>query len=282
MDKNIIIPNQEYTKNVEEKIISGGKENFHVLADFDRTLTKAFVNGEKTPSIISVLRNENYLSEEYSIKAKKLANMYHPIETDSAIPIKIKKEKMKEWWEKHFKLLIESKLNKKNLERVIDEGKIEFREGIPEILDYLNDKKIPLVIISSSGIGDLIPMYLEKQNKLYKNIHIITNLYKWDSEGNAIDIRKPIIHVFNKDETVLKEIPKVYEKIKNRKNVLLLGDSIGDLGMIEGFDYKNLLKIGFLNEKIEENLNQYKNNFNIIIKNDSDASYIDNFIRKII
>jgi 5'-nucleotidase len=279
--ENLIILNQENVEKIQNKIISEGKENLHVLADFDRTLTKAFLNGEKTPSIISVLRNENYLSEEYSIKAKELANYYHPIEVDPALSIKVKKKKMQEWWEKHFDLLIKSGLNKKNLKRVIDDGKIEFREGIPEMLDYLNEKNIPLVIISSSGIGDLIPMYLEKNNKLYKNIHIITNLYKWDSKGNAIDIKKPIIHVFNKDETVLNEIPEIYKEVENRKNVLLLGDSLGDLGMIEGFEYKNLLKVGFLNEEIEKNIKNYRNNFDVIITNDSDANYVNDFIKKI-
>lgn len=279
--ENIIIPHQEYTEKIISKIISQGKENLHVLADFDRTLTKAYVNGEKTPSIISVLRNENYLSEEYSKKAKELANYYHPIEIDPALSLKVKKKKMKEWWEKHFELLIESKLNKNHLEKVITQNKIEFRKGIPEMLDYLNNKNIPLIIISSSGIGDLIPMYLERHNKLYKNIHIITNLYKWDKEGNAIDIRKPIIHVFNKDETILEEIPEIYNEVKNRKNVLLLGDSLGDLGMIEGFDYKNLIKVGFLNEDIEKNIKEYKNNFDIIITNDGDADYIYNIIKEI-
>jgi len=280
--ENVIIPDSKHLKEIEGKIISDGAENFHVLADFDRTLTKAFINKIKTPSIISVLRNENYLSEEYSKKAKELANHYHPIETDPAISMTVKKRKMQEWWEKHFNLLIESKLNKKNLEKVINEDKIEFREGIPEMLDYLHKRNIPLVIISSSGIGDLIPMYLEKHKKLYDNIHIITNLYKWDSEGNAIDMKKPIIHVFNKDETVLKEIPEIYQEVKERKNVLLMGDSLGDLGMIEGFDYKNLLKLGFLNEDIERNLKEYKKNFDIIITNDSNANYINNFLKKLI
>ena len=279
--KNIIISDQEHFKKLKQIIISQGLSKFHVVADFDRTLTKAFVNGKQTPSIISVLRNENYLSEEYSEKARALAERYHPIEIDSAISINVKKKKMQEWWEKHFELLIESGLNKKNLERVINEGKVEFREGASEFLDLLHEKKIPLIILSSSGIGDLIPMYLEKREKLYDNVHIITNLYKWDEKGNAIEIKKPIIHVFNKDETSIKNYPEIYNKIKDRKNVLLLGDSLGDLGMVEGFDYENLLKIGFLNEEVEKNMKEYKENFDVIITNDSDMKYVNEFIKEI-
>jgi len=279
--EKIVLSSPESFEKIKQKITLEGSENLHVIADFDRTLTKCFVNGVKMPSIISVLRNENYLSEEYSVKAKALAEHFHPIEIDPAISMNVKKRKMQEWWEKHFELLIKSGLNKKNLERVVNEGKVEFREGAEEFLDLLYEKKIPLIILSSSGIGDLIPMYLEKYGKLYDNVHIITNLYKWNKKGNAIGINKPIIHVFNKDETSVKDHPKIYEKVRDRKNVLLLGDSLGDLGMVEGFDYNNLLKIGFLNEEVERDLKVYKRNFDMIIINDSNMNYVNEFIKEI-
>ncbi|MEK6817373.1 MAG: hypothetical protein AABX80_01100, partial [Nanoarchaeota archaeon] len=160
--KNVIVPNPKKFEGLKNQILKDESKKFHVLADFDRTLTKCFVNGKFIPSIISILRNENYLSEEYSEKAKALANYYRPIEFNNKISIKQKKKAMREWWTKHFNLLIESGLNKKNLERVINEGNVQFREGAEEFLDLLYQKKIPLIIISSSGIGDLIPMYLKK------------------------------------------------------------------------------------------------------------------------
>jgi cytosolic 5'-nucleotidase 3 len=279
--ENVIISNEKSFEELKQKIISQGSGKFHVVADFDRTLTKAFVNGKAMPAIISVLRNENYLSEEYSKKAKALANKYHPIEIDTKIPHTEKKKYMKEWWEKHFELLIKSGLNRKNLERVINEGKVEFREGAEEFLDLLHEKKIPLVIISSSGVGDLIPMYLGKHGKLYENIHIIANLYKWDKEGKAIGIENSIIHVFNKDETSVKNHPEIYKEIKERKNVLLLGDSLGDLGMVKGFDYENLLKVSFLNEEVERDFEEYKKNFDVVITNDFGMGYVNKLVMEL-
>lgn len=279
--KNVIVPNPKKFEGLKNQILKDESKKFHVLADFDRTLTKCFVNGKFIPSIISILRNENYLSEEYSEKAKALANYYRPIEFNNKISIKQKKKAMREWWTKHFNLLIESGLNKKNLERVINEGNVQFREGAEEFLDLLYQKKIPLIIISSSGIGDLIPMYLKKYKRLYSNIHIITNLYKWDKNGKSIGIPKPVIHSFNKDETMVKDFPNIYKEIKNRKNVLLLGDSIGDLGMITGFNYKNLIKIGFLNENIEKDLEIYKKKFEVIITYDYNMNYVNNLIKEI-
>jgi hypothetical protein len=56
---------------------------------------------------------------------------------------------------------------------------------------------------------------------MYSNISLIGNDFVWDKNDVAIDFKKPIIHSMNKDETVLKDFP-IFEKIKDRKNVILL------------------------------------------------------------
>ena len=91
-----------------------------------------------------------------------------------------------------------------------------------------------------------------------------------------------IVHVFNKDETVLEEFPKIFREIKERKNVILLGDSLGDLGMIEGFEYNEIIKIGFLNENIKEQLDIYKEKFDVVIINDGDFNYINKIVNQIL
>lgn len=80
------------------------------------------------------------------------------------------------------------------------------------------------------------------------------------------------------DETVIKDYP-IYKTVKNRRNVLLLGDSLGDIGMITGFDYENIINIGFLNDEIENNLDQYKDNFDVVILNDSAMHYINKLLK---
>ncbi len=279
--EDIIISDKETLEEKIKKIAETGKEGLHVLADFDRTLTKAFVDGEKIPSLISELRNRNYINEDYSKKAHELFNKYHPIEVDPNVPFEEKKAKMHEWWSKHFELLIKSGLNKKHLKQIVDNGKIQFREGVLEFLDYLHEKDIPLIILSSAGLGgDSISMFLEKHNRKYDNIHIISNSYVWDSEGNAVAVKEPIIHSLNKSEITVKDY-SVFDIIKNRKNVLLLGDGIGDLGMVEGFPYDTLISIGFLNEKVNENLETYKKNFDVVITNDGSMSYVNKILEKI-
>jgi len=282
MEKNIIIQNISNLENLKKSIFEDGIECLHVLADFDKTLTTLFVNGEKVPSLISVLRNGDYLTSDYAQKANQLYDKYHPIEIDPKVPTEEKKKFMNEWWMTHFDLLIKSGLNKKDIENVIKSRKIKLRHGFSDFLNILKENNIPLVIMSSSGLGDdAISMYLKQEEKLYNNVHIISNSYKWDEKGNAIGVKEPIIHVMNQDETAIQNFP-AFEIIKNRKNVLLLGDSVGDIGMVEGFDYNNLIKIGFLNENVEENLESFKANYDVLILNDSSMDYVNKLLREII
>ncbi|MBI4708773.1 MAG: hypothetical protein HY764_01050 [Candidatus Portnoybacteria bacterium] len=279
MSQDVIIPNQERLEGLKKKILEDGVDNLHVLSDFDRTLTKAFVDGKSTPSLISVLRDGNYLTSDYAQKAQALYEKYNPIDINPSIPIEEKKKAMEEWWMTHFDLLIKSGLTKKDLESVVESGKIKTREGFGEFVDFLWAHKIPLVIMSSSGLGgDCISMYFEKENRLYENIHIISNAFEWDENGRAIRIKQPIIHNMNKDDTAIQDFP-VFDIIENRKNVLLLGDRPADIEMIKGFDCKNIIKIGFLNEDIERDLEQFKNSFDVVISGDSSLDYANKLLK---
>ena len=280
--ENIIISDPERLKRLKLAISKGGAEKLHILADFDRTLTTAFVDGKGVHSLVSILYNENYLSPDYRKKAQALHQKYYPIEIDPKISKEKKKKAMIEWWTKHFALLIKSGLNKNDLKDIIDSDRVRLRQGCAELIDFLKRRNIPLVIMSASGVGiDPIAMFLEKEEKMYDNIHIISNYYEWDENGNAVGVKEPIIHSLNKDETAIQNFP-AFEEVKSRKNVILLGDILEDIGMVEGFDYDNLIKIGFLNEKIEESLEGYKRKYDVVILNDSSMDYVNQLLKEII
>jgi HAD superfamily hydrolase (TIGR01544 family) len=275
---NIIIPNQQNCDRLKDEMKNDGRGKLHILSDFDRTLTYGSLNGVKTPSIISLLRDGKHLSEDYAEKANALFDKYHAVEVDQSIPLEKRKAAMQEWWETHNKLLIESGLSFSDLEDIVENGHLEFREGVLEFLDFLHEQNIPLVILSASGCGDAIQLFFRKFGKDYPNVIYVTNKFNWDKNGKAVSTKEPIVHSLNKDETILLDVPEVREKIENRKNVILLGDSISDLGMIEGFDYKSLLKIGFLNSDYNESIDGYKENFDVIIEGDGDFSYVNNLV----
>lgn len=280
MDKDILIVNQKKFEELKNNFIVQGKENVHVLTDFDRTLTRAFVEGKKINTVIGQIREGKYLAKDYASKAFALFDKYRPIEINNNIPIEERKEKMVEWWGRHLKLLIECGLNKPALENIVEEKPLCFRENALEFFGLLRKHGIPFVIMSSAP-GDMIEMHLGQKRILHENVHVIANFFEFDEKGNVIKYKEPLIHSLNKHEIIVKNFP-VFNEIKNRKNVLLIGDALDDTGMIEGFDYDNLIKIGFLNERTEEQINDYKRCFDVVLLNDTNFGFINNLLKEIV
>jgi cytosolic 5'-nucleotidase 3 len=277
----IIVVNEKELERKKKEIAQDGAEKLHVLSDFDRTITYGLNDEKKTPTVISQLRSDTkYLGEDYPKKANKLFDFYHPIEIDPSIPLTKKKKEMDEWWAKHFNLIAEYEFTKGLIKQVVKEKPLRFRQGASEFLTLLNSKDIPLIFMSAAP-GDMLIEYLDNNKLLLPNIFVISNLYEWDKNGKAIQIKKPVVTSVNKDETLIHKFP-IYEKIKNRKNVLLLGDGLEDVGMIEGFDYKNLIKIAFLNENVEENLPAFKKVYDVILLGDQDMSYANKLVKEIL
>jgi 5'-nucleotidase len=281
--ENVLITNEERFKELKQTFRKDGAEKLHVLADFDRTLTKEFVQGKKIASLISVLRDNNYLTPDYPEKAKAFYAKYYPIEKDLSLSLEERKKAMRQWWTEHFELLIKSNLNIKDIEKAVEHQDLELRKGMDQFLKVLKENNIPLIILSSSGLGEeSIKLYLEKRNLLFDNIHIISNSFKWNNQGKAVGINTPIIHTLSKNETMIKDFPEIFEKVKERKNVILLGDNVSDTEMITGFDHDNLIKIGFLNEEIEKDLENYKKAFDILILNDSSIEFLNKLLQDLI
>lgn len=281
--QEVVIKDKDKLERIKSAMKKAGAKNLHILSDFDRTLTRAFVDGQSVPSTLFILYSQNCLGGNYGEKAQELHKKYHAIELDPKIPKEEKKKAMKEWWTLHFDLLIKSGLNKKDLEMVASSERIKFRGGFSEFVDSLKEYSIPLVIMSSSGLGkDSIKMCLEKERRAYGNIHIISNSFSWDKDDRAIAVKEPIIYGMNKDETMIQSFPEIFKQVENRKNVILMGDSLDDIDMIKGFDYENLIKVGFLNDNIDSNLEYYKKNYDIIIPNDGKMDYINDLLKEIV
>ena len=73
-----------------------------------------------------------------------------------------------------------------------------------------------------------------------------------------------------------------YEEVAKRKNVLLLGDSLADLGMSEGIPHEEIVQIGFLNFNERELLAEYKEKFDLVITQDGGMDQINNILEQIL
>ncbi len=73
--------------------------------------------------------------------------------------------------------------------------------------------------------------------------------------------------MFNKNEASVAQT-KHYDAIRDRRNVILLGDSLGDLRMADGLKHDVSLTIGFLNHDVDAWLPKYLDAFDIVLTND--------------
>ncbi len=97
------------SNNIQEKIdlLKHNRDQFHIVTDFDATLTQYFDHhGKSRPSIISLLRDENILDEEYSSLAHEMYSYYSAIEHDPSLDKDLKMATMNERWTKHKELLM--------------------------------------------------------------------------------------------------------------------------------------------------------------------------------
>lgn len=278
--ENVLIKDPKSFKRKLNKIKSEGKGSLHVISDFDKTLTKAFVKGQRTHSAMAQIREGGYLTKDYAPKSFALYDKYYPIEISKKIPQEIKNQKMKEWWSRHIKLLAECGMNRDVVLDIIKKKKLHARDGTLELFDVLHKKNIPMVIFSAA-VGDIIEEFLKSGGKLYDNICIVSDFFDYDENGKVKSYKSDIIHIFNKNGYELRKLP-FFEKIKNRKNMILLGDSLADLNMAQGIDYKTILKIGFLNENINENKEEYEKNFDAVILNDGPMDFVVSILKEVL
>ena len=119
---------------------------------------------------------------------------------------------------------------------------------------------------------------------LYEKLFAVSNFLLFDKEGNVIGMSESdddMIHMYNKADMVKKKTKGANNG--HRKNVILLGDSLGDLDMAAGVeDPETVLTIGFLNKNIEKNLPVYQNKFDVVLVDDQTMEFPNLLLSEII
>lgn len=230
--------------------------NLYVVADFDRTIT----NGSSKTSW-SILSESPLVPKEYKKERQEFYDYYRPIEIDESLDYEYKSSKMKEWYEKHISLFVKYKITEEIFKNAATDLRImEFRHGAKEFIKFLNDNNIPLIIISA-GIGNFIETFLHLNNCYYKNIYVSSNKIIFKN-GIAVGVDKNIIHSLNKNEVSLPD--NIKDKLASRKNVLLLGDQISDLRMVDKDKHDIVYTNCFLCEENKKELDKIRKEFDIV------------------
>lgn len=275
----VVVGDATSLQNKIAAICAAGPSKLQVIADFDGTLTKYNINGQRGHTSHALLQQGN---REYDIKRQKLYEYYRPLEICPTIPVDEKTKLMEEWWEKTHALLVEGGLTYDDIRKSVTNARIAFREGVVELFELLEEKGVP-VLIFSAGLADIIEEVLrQKLHRSFKNIEIVSNRMVFDDNSHLVGFKGKTIHVLNKNEHALDMAAPLHDAVgnadgpvidfatmKNRTNVLLLGDHTGDLGMSDGLNYETRISVGFLNDKVEESLDSYRKAFDAVYLNDA-------------
>jgi phosphoserine phosphatase len=164
----LLARDEQHLESTLKEFREDGPGKLHLLFDYDGTITHEWdENGKPRPSLIGTLREGNYLSEEYSLAAKALADHYKTIEHDHSVEAAVKREKMQEWWKKHYELLIKYRLNRSDIHLAMQNSNVRIRSGMRRILEIAAAAGVPVVIMSANGLGtESIHWHLDRKISL--------------------------------------------------------------------------------------------------------------------
>ncbi|ORX81780.1 HAD-superfamily hydrolase [Anaeromyces robustus] len=268
-------------ENVEKKllkIIRDGKDKIHLISDFDMTITKYWLNGKRSPSSHDILTRSSKVSENYRKRCEELKAKYYPIEISPELTNEEKLPYMVEWWENADQAILDEKIHKDTISDMVRETPVLYRPGIKDVLHSCKEKDIPFLVFSA-GVQNVIQETLVQSNLFSDNMNVVSNKMAFNEETGICDrFVGPLFHVFNKDKFGLEGTP--YEKLlENRSNVIICGDSLGDIKMADGVKHDTCLSIGFLNLNKEKMLDKYKNTFDIVITDDGSFDLVNEILR---
>ncbi|KAF7247602.1 Cytosolic 5'-nucleotidase 3A [Varanus komodoensis] len=262
-------------------LIKGGAAKLQIITDFDMTLSRFSHNGKRCPTCHNVIDNCKLITDDCRKKLLQLKEIYYAIEIDPSLTIEEKYPYMVEWYNKSHALLIEQGLQKDKLAEIVRESEVMLKEGYENFFDKLHEHNIP-VFIFSAGIGDILEEVIHQAGVYHPNVKVVSNFMDFDDNGILKGFKGELIHVYNKHDGALKNT-EYFKQLKDNSNIILLGDSQGDLTMADGVsNVEHILKIGYLNDKVEELLEKYMDSYDIVLVKDESLDVANSILQKIL
>ncbi|XP_011189071.1 7-methylguanosine phosphate-specific 5'-nucleotidase [Zeugodacus cucurbitae] len=265
---NCKIKDRQRVERILNEFIEGGHERLQIVSDFDFTITKQRTsNGAPIPSSFGLFEECKSLPPNFVKAARELHDTYRPIEVSPYISREEKVKAMIEWWTKSGQILMGFTFDLKEIDEIAKKYAYSIRDNTHELFESLDALNIP-VLVFSAGLGNCVVAMLRQTGLLYPNLKVISNFLQFKDDTMLNGFKEPIIHTFNKNETML-EGTDYYDLVHSRDHIILMGDSLADSGMADGVPASShVLKIGFLYHHANEYLEEYMNTFDIVLVDD--------------
>ena len=283
---------------------SNNKNSVAVVTDFDYTITTPidYKTGKEYKSSY-YLYDEDMIGgdqKKFSEKRKALADIYSKYEFSTEYDLETRIEKMKEWYTKNIYLYFNEKFTLDSIDEMVQKCKknIMFRNHAKQYMELLLSMGIP-IIIESGGITQFIMAILKtifpniQQLLDEKKIMIVSNSFTFDEKTKGCNgLEHEVIYCFNKDEFLGNVVNKEFPELKN---VLVLGDNLGDADSVKKINVpkENVIGFGFVNlsndilndenkkEYVENRIKEYNNAFDVALVGDCDYEPIIDILNKI-
>jgi len=280
-DPRIKTKNMKALESKVATIIKDGHDKLQLVVDFDYTLTRAHKNGSPVACSWGVLHEYRHCPKEYLDTVKALEDKFVPIELDPVLSIEEKLPHMVEWYSQVNMALQKSGVNKDWFEKMVCESNCELRDDTDLLFNILKTNNIPVLVLSA-GCGDLVNAILTHFSVNHHNVNVFSNFLQFDPNGKIIGLVPPIIHMYNKSQNATKDLD-YFKENRLRNNIIVMGDSLGDLKMAEGVEDSNVvLTVGFLNKKIEERMEQYLDSFDVVLVDDQTMDFPNAIIKDLL
>jgi HAD superfamily hydrolase (TIGR01544 family) len=161
---------------------------------------------------------------------------------------------------------------------------VAFRDHTETMLHALSKANVP-VLVMSAGLGDILVEVLDAFGVYHRNnTKVVSNFLAYNEDGYVAGLDGKMIHVYNKNESAIHD-SEYFKVLEGRSNVILLGDSLGDLRMADGVENPDaVLKIGFLNSNLataEERLPTFLEGYDIVLIDDQTMSVPLSILKKV-
>ena len=283
---------------------SKNKKSVAVVTDFDYTITTPidYKTGKEYKSSY-YLYDEDLIGgdqKKFCERRQALADIYSKYEFSTEYDLETRIEKMREWYTKNIQLYFNEKFTLDSIDEMVKKCKnnLLFRKNAKEYMELLIEMGIP-IIIESGGITEFIVAILKTifpniyQLIKEKKIMVVSNSFTFDEKTKGCNgLEHEVIYCFNKDEFLGNVVNKEYPELKN---VLVLGDNLGDADSVKkiNVEKENVIGFGFVNlpinvlndenkkDHIEKKIREYTNVFDVALIGDCDYEPIIEILKKI-
>ncbi|KAH8401064.1 hypothetical protein KR009_002769 [Drosophila setifemur] len=254
-------------ERIINEFVQGGPERMQIVSDFDYTITKQRTeDGGAVPSSFGIFNACESLPENFKAETDKLYHKYRPIEIDPHMPVEEKIQYMIEWWTKSGALTSGFPFDQSEIDQIAGRYKHALRDRTHELFADLQRLDIPTLVFSA-GLGNSVVSMLRQANVMHPNVKVVSNFLQY-RDGLLDGFQQPMIHTFNKNETVL-DGNEYYDLVHKRDHIIVMGDSLGDADMAAGVPASShIMKIGFLFDHVEANMEKYMKTFDIVLVDD--------------